>query len=45
MLQFLDTGINLCSLHQRTMDVAVFITMLGCFAVVIFYVIRYIQYN
>ncbi|NXY92041.1 LRRC3 protein, partial [Alcedo cyanopectus] len=45
LLQVLDAGVNFCSMHQRTMDVAVFITMFGCFIMVIVYVICYIQHN
>ncbi|NWW21322.1 LRRC3 protein, partial [Falcunculus frontatus] len=45
LLQVLDAGVNFCSVRQRTMDVAMFITMFGWFAMVIVYVICYVRHN
>ncbi|NWI76256.1 LRRC3 protein, partial [Dryoscopus gambensis] len=45
LLQVLDAGVNFCSVRQRTMDVAMFITMFGWFAMVVVYVICYVRHN
>ncbi|XP_064021113.1 leucine-rich repeat-containing protein 3-like isoform X3 [Pogoniulus pusillus] len=45
LLQVLDAGVNFCSVHQRTTDVAMFITMFGWFAMVIVYIICYVRHN
>ncbi|KFZ54421.1 Leucine-rich repeat-containing protein 3, partial [Antrostomus carolinensis] len=45
LLQVLDAGVNFCSVHQRTTDVAMFITMFGWFTMVIVYVICYVRHN
>ncbi|NXD31090.1 LRRC3 protein, partial [Spelaeornis formosus] len=45
LLQVLDAGANFCSVHQRSMDVAVFVTMFGWFAMLVVYVVCYVRHN
>ncbi|XP_062862685.1 leucine-rich repeat-containing protein 3 [Trichomycterus rosablanca] len=45
VIQVLDSGMNFCSFHHKTTDVAMFITMFGWFAMVIGYVIYYVRHN
>ncbi|NXC05931.1 LRRC3 protein, partial [Orthonyx spaldingii] len=45
LLQVLDAGANLCSVHQRSMDVAMLVAMFGWFAMVIGYIICYVRHN
>uniref|UniRef100_A0A8D0H476 Leucine-rich repeat-containing protein 3 n=1 Tax=Sphenodon punctatus TaxID=8508 RepID=A0A8D0H476_SPHPU len=45
LLQVLDTGINFCNIHQKTTDIAMFITMFGWFTMVITYVVYYVRHN
>ncbi|NXU68452.1 LRRC3 protein, partial [Horornis vulcanius] len=45
LLQVLDAGVNLCSVRQRSTDVAVFVTMFGWFAMVVVYVVCYVRHN
>ncbi|XP_058699998.1 leucine-rich repeat-containing protein 3 [Poecile atricapillus] len=45
LLQVLDAGVNFCSVRQRTMDTAMFVTMFGWFAMVIIYIICYVRHN
>ncbi|KAM4698062.1 leucine-rich repeat-containing protein 3-like [Rhinophrynus dorsalis] len=45
LIQVLDSGINFCNIHNKTTDVAMFITMFGWFAMVITYVVYYVRHN
>ncbi|KAG8432635.1 hypothetical protein GDO86_017036 [Hymenochirus boettgeri] len=45
LIQVLDLGINFCNIHNKTTDVAMFITMFGWFAMVITYVVYYVRHN
>ncbi|XP_067394726.1 leucine-rich repeat-containing protein 3 [Emydura macquarii macquarii] len=44
-VQVLDSGVNFCNIHQKTTDVAMFITMFGWLAMVITYVVYYVRHN
>ncbi|KAM3607225.1 uncharacterized protein V6R79_003766 [Siganus canaliculatus] len=45
VIQVLDSGINFCTFHHKTTDVAMFVTMFGWFTMVIAYVIYYVRHN
>uniref|UniRef100_A0A667Y1J8 Leucine-rich repeat-containing protein 3 n=1 Tax=Myripristis murdjan TaxID=586833 RepID=A0A667Y1J8_9TELE len=45
VIQVLDSGINFCSFHQKTTDVAMFVAMFCWFSMVIAYIIYYIRHN
>ncbi|KAM9127114.1 leucine-rich repeat-containing protein 3 [Pangshura tecta] len=45
LIQVLDSGVNFCNIHQKTTDVAMFITMFGWFTMVITYVVYYVRHN
>ncbi|OCT61302.1 leucine-rich repeat-containing protein 3 [Xenopus laevis] len=45
LIQVLDSGINFCNIHNKTTDIAMFITMFGWFAMVITYVVYYVRHN
>ncbi|XP_030066346.1 leucine-rich repeat-containing protein 3 [Microcaecilia unicolor] len=45
LIRVLDSGINFCSIQQKTTDVAMFITMFGWFTMVITYVVYYVRHN
>uniref|UniRef100_UPI00398EB852 leucine-rich repeat-containing protein 3 n=1 Tax=Pristiophorus japonicus TaxID=55135 RepID=UPI00398EB852 len=45
LIQILDSGINFCNIHQKTTDVAMFITMFGWFTMVISYIVYYVRQN
>ncbi|XP_076028174.1 leucine-rich repeat-containing protein 3-like [Genypterus blacodes] len=45
VIQVLDSGINLCSFHQRTTDVAMFVAMFCWFAMVTAYIVYYVRHN
>ncbi|KAM3862079.1 leucine-rich repeat-containing protein 3-like [Diretmus argenteus] len=45
VIQVLDSGINFCNFHQKTTDVAMFVTMFGWFTMVIGYIIYYVRHN
>ncbi|KAG8505751.1 Leucine-rich repeat-containing protein 3 [Galemys pyrenaicus] len=45
LIQALDAGVSFCSVHHRTTDVAMLVTMFGWFAMVITYVVCYVRQN
>ncbi|XP_078259772.1 leucine-rich repeat-containing protein 3 [Rhinoraja longicauda] len=45
LIQILNSGINFCNIHQKTTDIAMFITMFGWFTVVISYIVYYVRQN
>uniref|UniRef100_A0A8C8SD89 Leucine-rich repeat-containing protein 3 n=1 Tax=Pelusios castaneus TaxID=367368 RepID=A0A8C8SD89_9SAUR len=45
LIQVLDSGVNFCNIHQKTTDIAMFITMFGWFTVVTTYVVYYVRHN
>ncbi|KAM9829774.1 leucine-rich repeat-containing protein 3-like [Syngnathus typhle] len=45
VVQVLDSGINFCTFHQKTTDVAMFVAMFSWFSMVTAYIIYYIRYN
>ncbi|XP_034988274.1 leucine-rich repeat-containing protein 3 [Zootoca vivipara] len=45
LLHILDSGINFCNMHQKTTDVAMFVTMFSWFTLVISYVVYYVRHN
>ncbi|KAB0398109.1 hypothetical protein E2I00_019758 [Balaenoptera physalus] len=45
LIQALDSGISFCSVHHKTTDVAMLVTMFGWFAMVITYVVYYVRQN
>lgn len=45
LLHILDSGINLCNIHEKTTDVAMFVTMFSWFTLVISYVVYYVRHN
>uniref|UniRef100_A0A8C3F131 Leucine-rich repeat-containing protein 3 n=1 Tax=Chrysemys picta bellii TaxID=8478 RepID=A0A8C3F131_CHRPI len=45
LIQVLDSGVNFCNIHQKTTDIAMFITMFGWFTMVITYVVYYVRHN
>ncbi|KAK1151098.1 leucine-rich repeat-containing protein 3-like [Acipenser oxyrinchus oxyrinchus] len=45
LVKLLDEGVNFCSLQRKTTDVAMLVTMLGWFSMVIAYVVYYVRQN
>ncbi|XP_072900755.1 leucine-rich repeat-containing protein 3 isoform X2 [Hemitrygon akajei] len=45
LIQILNSGINFCNIHQKTTDIAMFITMFGWFTMVISYIVYYVRQN
>ncbi|XP_063162194.1 leucine-rich repeat-containing protein 3 [Candoia aspera] len=45
LLHILDSGINFCNMHNKTTDVAMFVTMFSWFTLVISYVVYYVRHN
>uniref|UniRef100_V9L8V4 Leucine-rich repeat-containing protein 3 n=1 Tax=Callorhinchus milii TaxID=7868 RepID=V9L8V4_CALMI len=45
LIQVLNSGINFCNIHQKTTDIAMFITMFGWFTMVISYIVYYVRQN
>ncbi|XP_012634507.2 leucine-rich repeat-containing protein 3 [Microcebus murinus] len=45
LVQALDSGVSFCSVHHKTTDVAMLVTMFGWFAMVIAYVVYYVRHN
>ena len=45
LIQALDSGVSFCSVHHKTTDVAMLVTMFGWFAMVITYVVYYVRQN
>ncbi|XP_046504135.1 leucine-rich repeat-containing protein 3 [Equus quagga] len=45
LIQALDSGVSFCSIHHKTTDVAMLVTMFGWFAMVITYVVYYVRQN
>ncbi|XP_077582064.1 leucine-rich repeat-containing protein 3-like [Stigmatopora nigra] len=45
LVRLLDAGVNFCSLHRKTTDVAMLVTMFVWFFMVIVYVVYYVRQN
>uniref|UniRef100_A0A8C3YTV5 Leucine rich repeat containing 3 n=1 Tax=Catagonus wagneri TaxID=51154 RepID=A0A8C3YTV5_9CETA len=45
LIQALDSGVSFCSVHRKTTDVAMLVTMFGWFAMVITYIVYYVRQN
>lgn len=45
LVKLLDSGVNFCSLHRKTTDVAMLVTMFVWFFMVIVYVVYYVRQN
>ncbi|XP_073928612.1 leucine-rich repeat-containing protein 3 [Castor canadensis] len=45
LIQVLDSGVSFCSIHRKTTDVAMLVTMFGWFTMVIIYVVYYVRHN
>ncbi|XP_008054609.1 leucine-rich repeat-containing protein 3 [Carlito syrichta] len=45
LIQALDSGVSFCSIHHKTTDVAMLVTMFGWFAMVITYIVYYVRHN
>ncbi|KAJ7999418.1 hypothetical protein DPEC_G00194230 [Dallia pectoralis] len=45
LVKLLDSGVNFCSLHRKTTDVAMLVTMFAWFFMVIVYVVYYVRQN
>ncbi|XP_057702270.1 leucine-rich repeat-containing protein 3-like [Corythoichthys intestinalis] len=45
LVRLLDSGVNFCSLHRKTTDVAMLVTMFVWFFMVIVYVVYYVRQN
>lgn len=45
LIQALDSGVSFCSVHHKTTDVAMLVTMFGWFAMVITYIVYYVRHN
>lgn len=45
LLHVLNSGINFCNMHEKTTDVAMFVTMFSWFTLVISYVVYYVRHN
>ncbi|KAL4635652.1 leucine-rich repeat-containing protein 3-like [Arapaima gigas] len=45
IIQILDSGVNFCNFHPKTMDVVMLVTMFSWFTVVVAYVVCYVRRN
>ncbi|KAM4602109.1 leucine-rich repeat-containing protein 3-like [Polymixia lowei] len=45
VIQVLDSGVNFCTFHHKTTDVAMFVAMFCWFSMVIAYIIYYVRHN
>ncbi|XP_029942099.1 leucine-rich repeat-containing protein 3-like [Salarias fasciatus] len=45
VIQVLDSGVNFCNFHHKTMDLAMFVAMFCWFSMVSAYIIHYIRHN
>ena len=45
VVHVLDSGVNFCTFHQKTTDVAMFVAMFCWFSMVTAYIVYYIRHN